>query len=66
MVVRQNGSEILFEKVTGADEMTIPRAVVGENTSLWLTLTAYNRLGASQSARLDLSVQDIGSYISPT
>lgn len=65
VVLRRNGSEILFENVTSADEMTIPRAVVGENVSLWLTVTAYNRLGASQSARLDLSLQDIGSYASP-
>ncbi|XP_075895651.1 interleukin-23 receptor isoform X2 [Nelusetta ayraudi] len=58
-VRRQNGSETLFENVTSAEAMTIPRAAVGEDAALWLTVTAFNHLGASSSELLELSVQDI-------
>lgn len=63
---RQNGSETLFENVTSAEAMTIPRAAVGEDAALWLTVTAFNHLGASSSELLELSVQDIGSVTSPS
>lgn len=63
---RQNGSETLFEKATGSEAMTIPRPAVGEDGELWLTVTAYNHLGASRSQPLALSVQDIGSVTSPS
>lgn len=46
--------------------MTIPRAAVGEDAAHWLTVTAYNHLGASRSELLELSVQDIGSVTSPS
>lgn len=61
---RHNGSKILFENATSAEAMTIPWAAVGEDSALWLTVTAYNHLGASRSEPLELLVQDIGSFTS--
>ncbi|XP_070765192.1 interleukin-23 receptor isoform X2 [Enoplosus armatus] len=58
-VNRLNGTQILVHQIQGAEEITIPPAVIDENTKYQLIITAYNHFGASLSDPFILSVKDI-------
>ncbi|KAM4740014.1 interleukin-23 receptor [Anableps anableps] len=56
-VHREN--EILLDLIQNGEEISIPRAILEENTKHTLTVTAYNHLGASWSDPFIFSVADI-------
>ncbi|XP_078115489.1 interleukin-23 receptor isoform X3 [Sander vitreus] len=58
-VNRENGTQILFDQIQDAEEITIPRAMIDENTKYQLIITAYNHFGASQSDPFTFCVKDI-------
>lgn len=59
-VTRANGTQVLLDQIRGAEEITMPRAMIGENTEHQLIITAYNHFGASQSDPVTLCVEDMG------
>lgn len=59
-IIRENGTQILFDQIQDAEEITIPRAMMDENTKYKLIITAYNHFGTSQSDPIILCVKDIG------
>ncbi|XP_041862594.1 interleukin-23 receptor [Melanotaenia boesemani] len=58
-VSSKNGTQIHFNQTREAEEITIPRAVLDENTKHLLMITASNHFGASQSDPFVLCVKDI-------
>ena len=62
-MIRQNGSQMHSEQIKDTEEISIPRAILVENTKYLLSVTAYNRLGKSQSDPFILCVKDIGKHI---
>lgn len=59
-IIRENGTQRLLEQIQNAGKVNIPRAMIDEDTKYWLRVTAHNRLGASQSDPVILSLKDIG------
>ncbi|XP_034737540.1 interleukin-23 receptor isoform X2 [Etheostoma cragini] len=58
-VNRENGTTILLDQIQDAEEITISRAMIDENTKYQLIITAYNYFGASQSDPFTFSAKDI-------
>ncbi|XP_061593777.1 interleukin-23 receptor isoform X2 [Cololabis saira] len=58
-LVRLNGTQVLLEQIKDAEEISIPQAILVENTKYELIITAYNYLGKSQSEPFILCVQDV-------
>ncbi|XP_059197057.1 interleukin-23 receptor isoform X2 [Centropristis striata] len=58
-LTRDNGSQILLKRIQKAGEITVPRAMIDENTKYWLVVSAHNELGASRSDPFLLRVRDI-------
>ncbi|KAM6921144.1 interleukin-23 receptor [Xenentodon cancila] len=56
---RQNGTQVLLEQIRDAEEISIPRTILAENTKYELIITAYNHLGKSRSEPFILCVEDI-------
>ncbi|XP_051233214.1 interleukin-23 receptor [Dicentrarchus labrax] len=58
-IYRENGTQILLDPIQDAKEITIPRAMMDENTKYQLNITAYNHFGVSESDPVILCVKDI-------
>ncbi|XP_044056758.1 interleukin-23 receptor isoform X2 [Siniperca chuatsi] len=58
-VNRENETQILLHQIQDAEEISIPRSMIDENTQYQLIITAYNHFGASQSDLFILCVKDI-------
>ncbi|XP_036969484.1 interleukin-23 receptor isoform X1 [Acanthopagrus latus] len=58
-IKRANGTQVLLDQIRGAEEITMPRAMIGENAEHQLIITAYNHFGASQSDPVTLCVEDM-------
>ncbi|KAM3619470.1 uncharacterized protein V6R79_008722 [Siganus canaliculatus] len=58
-VKRENGSQMLLGVMKDAERISIPREMADENTTYQFIITAYNRLGASQSEPVSVSVKNI-------
>ncbi|XP_073331914.1 interleukin-23 receptor [Pagrus major] len=58
-IKRENGTQVLLDQLQDAEEITIPRAIMDENTKHQLIITAYNHFGASQSDAVILCVEDM-------
>ncbi|XP_028259644.1 interleukin-23 receptor [Parambassis ranga] len=58
-VSRENGSLIHFHHIQNAEETSIPRSMLEDDTKYLLTVTAYNHFGASPSDPFILSVKDV-------
>ncbi|XP_054459001.1 interleukin-23 receptor [Anoplopoma fimbria] len=56
---RENGTQILFDQIQDAAEITIPRAKIDENTTHQLIITAYNHFGVSQSDPFFFCAKDV-------
>ncbi|XP_042273490.1 interleukin-23 receptor [Thunnus maccoyii] len=56
---RENGTHIHLDRIQDAKEISIPRAMLADNTKYQLIITAYNLLGASQSDPFTLCIKDI-------
>lgn len=61
MFFRENGTQIHFDQIRDAEEITIPRGILDENTNYQLIITAYNHFGASQCDPFILCVKNIGT-----
>lgn len=59
-ITRENGTQVLLDQIQDAGEITIPRAMIDENTKHQLIIIAYNHFGASQSDPVTLCVEDMG------
>lgn len=57
---RENGTQIHFDQIQDAEEITIPQGILVKNTKYQLIITARNHLGVSQSDPFILCVKDIG------
>ncbi|KAK2835768.1 hypothetical protein Q5P01_016252 [Channa striata] len=57
-LAREIGTQIYFDRMQDAEEVTIPRGILDEKTTYQLTITAYNQLGASQSDPFILCIND--------
>lgn len=51
-----------MKQVQDAEEITIHRAMIDENTKYQLIITAYNHFGSSESDPFILCVKDIGKF----
>uniref|UniRef100_A0A671VZ83 Fibronectin type-III domain-containing protein n=1 Tax=Sparus aurata TaxID=8175 RepID=A0A671VZ83_SPAAU len=58
-IKRENGTQVLLDQIQDAGEITIPRAMIDENTKHQLIIIAYNHFGASQSDPVTLCVEDM-------
>ncbi|XP_039985128.1 interleukin-23 receptor [Xiphias gladius] len=58
-VNRENGTQIHFDQIQDAEEITIPQGILVKNTKYQLIITARNHLGVSQSDPFILCVKDI-------
>ncbi|XP_053178337.1 interleukin-23 receptor [Scomber japonicus] len=56
---RENGTRIYSYRIQDAEEISIPRAKLADNTKYQLIITAYNHFGASQSDPFTLCIKDI-------
>ncbi|CAK6955178.1 interleukin-23 receptor [Scomber scombrus] len=56
---RENGTLINLYRIQDAEEISIPRAKLADNTKYQLIITAYNHFGASLSDPFTLCIKDI-------
>lgn len=64
-VNRENGSQIHLCQIQDADEISIPRGMLDENTKYLIIISACNHFGGSQSNPFILCVRDIVMPESP-
>nr|XP_046246521.1 interleukin-23 receptor isoform X2 [Scatophagus argus] len=58
-VSRANGTQVLLDHIEDAEEITLPRAMIDEDTQYQLIITAYNHFGASRSDPVIICVKEI-------
>ncbi|XP_026201236.1 interleukin-23 receptor isoform X2 [Anabas testudineus] len=58
-VSRENGTQIHFDQIQDAEQITIPRGILDENINYQLIVTVYNHFGALHSDPFILCVKDI-------
>ncbi|XP_056271475.1 interleukin-23 receptor isoform X2 [Pseudoliparis swirei] len=56
---RENGTRMLIDRIQGAENVSIRRAEIDENTTHRMVITAYNHFAASRSDPFMLRVKDI-------
>jgi len=58
-IIRENGTRMLIDRIQGAENVSIRRAEIDENTTHRVVITAYNHFAASRSDPFMLRVKDI-------